>query len=429
MTSFKAPSRTFCILPWLHLATLTDGSATLCCVAKNESGLNLNNEGPERIWNSEYWKRSRRAMLNGDELDACQRCYDEEKHGYQSHRLVENLEWSQRLGAEALQKRVSSTQSDGRLKDGFVSIDLRLGNACNLQCVMCQPKESSKWLANARKLSAILKDRDLINEWKWKSEIEVEKYEWYRNPAFWEGLRGFLPYITEIIVGGGEPMLIQEQAEFIKYCAESGEAGHIHLRYHTNATILCEELLPHWTKFKVVELLLSIDGTSEINEYVRFPANWTKIESNMRIYDDLPDNVQLMVLSSVHALNMFYIPEFVRYLHVSDFKKAKFGAGFKRFFHPGIVQWPNYLSPTVLPPELKKEITEKVACLQSELDIHFDKLEAVVRLMNSRDDRHLLPMLRDYCRGLDKVRGTSFETTFREIKKGLFGDLGSELHA
>ena len=35
-------SKTFCILPWIHMATLTDGRTPLCCIADQDTNNNLN---------------------------------------------------------------------------------------------------------------------------------------------------------------------------------------------------------------------------------------------------------------------------------------------------------------------------------------------------------------------------------------------------
>ena len=42
-------SKTFCIKPWIHMATYTTGEALMCCVAKEAAG-NLNRETIEEIW-------------------------------------------------------------------------------------------------------------------------------------------------------------------------------------------------------------------------------------------------------------------------------------------------------------------------------------------------------------------------------------------
>ena len=91
-------SRTFCILPWVHATTLTDGSVSLCCVAGAPSEVNLNEQTFSDYWNSDYVKDARRQMLAGEQLKICERCYEEESHGYKSLRLTENEGWEQRCG-------------------------------------------------------------------------------------------------------------------------------------------------------------------------------------------------------------------------------------------------------------------------------------------------------------------------------------------
>src|ERR1043166_9797927 len=122
------PSRTFCVLPWLHAATLTDGRVQLCCVSGGHSGIDLNEQTIGDYWNSEYVKGARRRMLAGQELAACQRCYHEERHGYKSHRMVENENWQERYGKEGIQDLIRKTASDGTLDWDFKFLDLRPGN-------------------------------------------------------------------------------------------------------------------------------------------------------------------------------------------------------------------------------------------------------------------------------------------------------------
>jgi organic radical activating enzyme len=400
---------TLCVLPWLHLATWTDGDLSLCCVAEKRSGQNLNHHSLNEAWNSAYWRRTRTEMLQGRKPKACNRCYEEEKHGYRSHRRAENQAWSVLLGDE-LEQRIRSTQADGRFDEKPISVDLRLGNQCNLQCVMCSPSESTKWIATAQKLAWDFRSPRLAAEWQFKKAISIERYQWYRNEEFWKSLSEFLPDVREIIVGGGEPMLIREQSRFIRECAESGAASSIRLRYHTNATVLAEELVPYWEKFQAVEIVASIDGVDEINHYVRYPADWAAVEKALEFYRSLPPPIRVQVLCSVHALNFYYVPELLRYLH------GKFQGPLRDRFHPSIVRGPEYLDTRILPVALKKKITERIAEIQSELDESFPELDAVVAYMNSEDLSGRLPLLGAYCRALDRARGTNFKSTFSEIR-------------
>lgn len=413
MNEPNSPSATFCILPWIHLATWTSGEATLCCLSERDSGENLNRNSPKEIWNSAYWKKTRLDMLAGKKVKACTRCYDEEKLGYKSHRLSENGYWDSER-REELQKRVAATRADGSLDEGLVTIDLRLGNQCNLQCVMCQPSESTKWTRSAKELSSALRDPLLAYEWRGRSQLNQKDYQWHRRAVFWDDLRESLPYIRRLIIGGGEPMLIREHVRFIRECAESGHAGKILLRYHTNGTVRCDELLPYWEKFQRVELCVSIDGTEETNAYVRYGADWPALRENIHFYDRLPMNVTMHFHAAVHALNIYGIPDLVRWLRDQNLVKVNNPGGIADHFHANIVQYPDYLDVRLLPPAAKRAVRRRIETLQAELKARVAELDAIVRFMESADLSRRLPKLREYCRALDSVRGTRTQKTFPE---------------
>lgn len=407
-------SKTWCVLPWTHAASLTDGSTLLCCVAEGASPINLNKETIQDYWNSEYIQNVRKNMLEGKKVSACRRCYEEEANNYRSHRLIENKAWHDKLGFEFIDNLVEKTV-DGTVEAGIVSLDLRLGNTCNLQCIMCQPRESSKWVSLAEKVSANLQDSELKSEWNFKKKIKLESYEWYKNTNFWSNLKKILPSIREIIIAGGEPMLIKQHLSFLKECAESGEAGHIHVRYHTNLLELPAEMIPFWKKFERVEMFASIDGMENIANYIRHPSEWNKIVENLEVVDNMADNTWLRFLFSVQALNIYHLPDFIRWVRAKKFKKQKCFLNTQSFIHPGLVHWPEYLNPKILPPELKKEITEKFSTLKNEINEPFDKFDGIVSFMNSEDWFYKKNKLLDYCRALDTARGTSFKKTFPEI--------------
>lgn len=415
----KNPS--FCILPFIHAATLTDGSMPLCCVADGSSPTNLNQQTVSDYWNSPYAQQARQLMLRGLPVSACQRCYEEEKNGYNSHRLVENQAWKKRLGEEKLEGIIARAQQgeSGEL----LSIDLRLGNTCNLQCVMCQPRDSSKWYAASQKFLKELSDLRLYAEWKHKGRIQPEKFEWYRNEKFWENLKTVLPGIREIIVGGGEPMLIREHLNFIKHCAESGEAAHIHLRYHTNLTIFPEEMVPYWEKFQRVEFFASVDGLGDIANYVRYPSRWEAVEKNLEALDRLPSHIWLRMLISVHALNVHHVPNFLFWVKRKAFQKQKEFPSIQSFVHPGIVHWPEYMSLKVLPTEYKAWVRERWQAARAEFGAeNFDKFDGILQYMDSESWAEKTPMLRNYISALDRTRGTDFYSLFPELSEFLLSE-------
>ena len=87
-------SKTFCIMPWIHCATQTNGAVQLCCVASPIKELNLNNMTWDEVWNSEQYKDARLKMLSDEKVSYCTNCYKEEASGIKSHRQNENEVWA-----------------------------------------------------------------------------------------------------------------------------------------------------------------------------------------------------------------------------------------------------------------------------------------------------------------------------------------------
>ena len=408
-------SSTWCVLPWIHAASLTDGSTQLCCVAEEVSGINLNKKTIQDYWNSDYIKKVRNKMLAGKKVSACRRCYEEETNGYRSHRVIENKAWHEKLGFEFISELVNKTTGDGALDAEVLSLDLRLGNTCNLQCVMCQPRESSKWAGLSEKLVKSIKSLELRGEWEYKRNIKIESYVWYKNENFWANLKQILPFIREIIIAGGEPMIIKQHLSFLKDVAMSGEASHIHIRYHTNLIEFPIEMIPYWEKFERVEFFASIDGMDRIAHYIRHPTKWAEIEKNLDIIDNLAENIGFRFLFSVQALNIYHLPEFIRWVHSKKFKKQKDFTTTQSFIHPGLVHWPQYLNPKILPENFKQKVTESFQLLKDELNEPFDKYDGIVSFMNSDSFDSKRGMFKDYCRSLDEVRGTDRFNVFPEL--------------
>jgi hypothetical protein len=411
-------SETFCVLPWVHAATLTDGSVQLCCVSGGGSGVNLNDGTLSDYWHSEYVKDARRRMLAGRKVKACRRCYLEEALGRRSHRIVENEAWQAKVGADAIEELVGRTAADGDLDAPPQYIDLRLGNTCNMQCVMCQPRESSRWLPTARKLSQLFEGGELKDTWDFKSSIDAGRFEWYRNPEFWSNLETFLPHVKELVIAGGEPFLIKEQFAFVKACCETGEANHIWLRYHTNGTIFPEELVPYWEQFQRVHFMVSIDGTGEVADYVRHPSDWEQIDANVRRLDGLGENSLTSFHFTTHALNVYRLPDVLDWAGGSGLRNGERVANLQDLVHPGLVHHPAYMSIRVLPADYKQVVTDRIEeYMRTRLAGQaVDKLEAILAFMNSEDQSERMPSLVEYTSTLDGIRGSDVLRTLPELE-------------
>ena len=186
------PSETFCVLPWIHLGTCADGRVRQCCIAKNfinEEGNdhNLFHTPVEEIWNSNYMKKLRLDLLAGEKPKSCQTCWDKEENKSDSgFRVFQNETWSERVNIPEI---VQSMKEDGTMDSIPIHWDLRLGNKCNLKCVMCSPDVSSLWA----------KDKEMIGKFDNLPKLESEEtFDWIYGEEFWETLKNQLSNIKEL---------------------------------------------------------------------------------------------------------------------------------------------------------------------------------------------------------------------------------------
>ena len=220
-------SKTFCPLPWIHLATRPNGDVRVCCTA-NASGagkqdektaglvkkdgiaMNLRDHTIEEVWNSEHMRRTRLQMLNGEIPSSCTKCFSEEAKGISSKRLWETEEWKQRVDFDQL---IASTKEDGTTPVSIPYFDLRLGNLCQLKCVMCSPHDSSSWIKEWKLQMPQYKNKDLIADQGWDDQFD---YTWYKKGSFIDTMKHQAFNIQELYFAGGEPLLIPEHYKILE---------------------------------------------------------------------------------------------------------------------------------------------------------------------------------------------------------------------
>ena len=100
MSDEQFDGKSFCILPFIHLATHPIGTVTPCCITdmekdastakRGEDNLFLDKDKLEDISNSDNFKEVRRKMLNNEFPSECKTCYYYEKNKIFSKRMESN---------------------------------------------------------------------------------------------------------------------------------------------------------------------------------------------------------------------------------------------------------------------------------------------------------------------------------------------------
>ena len=103
----------------------------------------------------------------------------------------------------------------------------------------------------------------------------------------------------------------------------------------------------------------SIAAHGEHNDYIRYPSVWEHQEKVFWLLDETAPQVEVTTATTIMALNVAYIPEFVKWKVQQGFKKINswpHGAG---GINNHFAYWPPQLNVKVLPPNIKQEITDK----------------------------------------------------------------------
>lgn len=431
-------SKTFCPLPWIHIATRPNGDVRVCNTA-NASGagldddkgaglikqdgiaMNLREHTIEEVFNSYHMRKTRLEMLNGIIPDSCKKCFVEESNGIKSKRYWETEVWSKELD---LDKIVLETDDDGSVPVYIPYFDLRPGNMCNLKCVMCSPHDSSSWIKDWKLQYPKYLDVKLKIDQEWDPKFD---YTWYKKGSFLESMKNQAGNIKELYFAGGEPLMIPEHFSILRFMIEAGHAKNCRVRYNTNGTVINAELIEAWSHFKEVRVNFSIDAVGDKNEFIRYPSKWKDIENNLRVFDEeTTSNVVVNIACAIQALNVLYLDELVDWKSESKFKKINlepYGAGLIGLH---LVYFPSYLNIKVLPKEIKDIASLRIIKFIEKMkaDTHFNssvygkqRWEGIINFMNSEDWSHKLPSLKNYLQVTCETRGLNFVNFFPELRK------------
>lgn len=396
-------SKTYCPLPWIHLGTHPHGGVTPCCISDHTAGknrarnygtdrdefFNLNDHSIDTHMNSDYFKEIRLQMLNGEKPVACMRCYDEEDKGIRSKRVHEIEQYPNRGSAWAS----STTDANGGIPLDLRFVELRLGNVCNVRCRTCNPASSSQWRRDYKELVETL---DFVNDgYSWLDH--KHDFQWPEDESFYEDLYNCAPNMEVLYINGGEPTLIKAHWKYLRKLVESGRSKNIVLWYNINMTNLPEQAIPLWSEFKETRVCPSIDDLNIRNHYIRYPTYWADVRNNLNTL--METNLTVRITQTVSAYNFAYIDEFL------DWAPVPVDMNF--------VYDPDFLSPAVLPPEVRKEIIHKYRIGKYGNGAHFANITGLFE--NNDWDPFKWEQFCRYNDQLDKQRNHPANLTWRTV--------------
>ena len=337
-------SNTLCAFAYGGICMSTDGNNKPCC------SMHIQGENPPP-WSAdhmktEWWQDLIHNLENGIKDQRCHRCWDLEKVGNKSMRLSSN----QYLREEQITLHPWSY------------VDLKLGSKCNLMCVMCDGSASSliakemwdnqdeKWFSKNELdyLQPRSYSKRRINQW-YEQAGYTEKLQWWQDPKFYDKLKSNAEHIRTLKFTGGEPTLIPQVMEVIDYMLETGHSEHIKISVTTNGTYKGRGIYEKMTKFQEAFINLSVDGTGDTYNYIRYPHTWDRWTKNTKSLLDYKQKINISYQFTTSVFNLFNIREMEDWIHSEG---GYTGTSADRVnYHPNYVFHPKMMNIRYLPED------------------------------------------------------------------------------
>jgi len=395
-------SKTMCMLPWISIETSPIGTARPCCLAREEitdnNGIkfDLNKDNLETIYHSEYMQNLRRQFRAGEKPETCKLCWDEEAAGRTSKRI------HSRIRLKELYTQVD-WQNDN--PDQLWFLDLKLGNICNLKCRICGSWSSSKWAVEELDYMPKNFDKKQHIAYKW-----LKQGAWPRNPDinFWENLKQLLPNIKYLEFTGGEPFLIQEHFDLLKFAVEQGYSKNIDIHYNTNGTVDPNMDSWVWQHFGRVDIAFSIDNVGKRFEFERYGAKWDEVNDNISWISSYKQhdgvNLTTQLCFTVNIQNVYYLDELLAWADRKGFDNIYFN----------MMHNPDHMSIQKMTDAAKELVLNKLKNTFWTSKAYQREINSIIKFIENgtgSDGKEFLSKMKR----ADNYRGQNFKDTHPEI--------------
>lgn len=350
-------SNIWCPLPWTHIGVKNNGALRLC--SHSQSGNNKNtlldnltidDIGSVDISNCSTLKQVRADMLAGNWPEQCRRCKMDSEAGHRSRNVWETERHADSFTQEYAE---SITLPDGTVTESnFQSFDLRIGNQCNLRCVMCFPGEATKWYKDYKDI--IGEDTFSVDHRVYTLIPSEGDFNWIRAEEKVNKLISVSKHLNKIKFGGGEPLMIKHHKQLIQGLIDSGYAKNIELEYSSNVTVFPPDLFILWKEFKLIKICASIDSIGAANEAIRYPSTWHDVVTNLRMLDTTTDNIEVFTSTTISLLTLEHFANFMLWLDRQQFNKVNKNVFDLLATHP--VYSPGYLNIAILSKDQQDRI-------------------------------------------------------------------------
>ena len=405
-------SPTMCTAKWMSPSIkLERGITSMCHHTWNfDAGTDPVEEikkDPHALVNNKRLLQERQDMVNGKKPKACSYCWDVEKLGETSDRIVTSHAWIRQV--DVWLQEGWSNPNKINLHTVPKDIEVSFDNTCNLKCMYCNFLYSSKWSEEIRQFGHYPNELELTTNKKNISEWENFDSTPYIE-AFWKWFPEISSEVRRIRITGGEPLLSKHTFRLIDYVKKHNPKMIIGI--NSNFSVPEKNFKRFLNAIQGIEntvhLYASIESYGKKAEYARYGLNYNKFMSNIDTFLSNTKNSRVLPMMTLNALSICSMWD----LH-EDWSKRIDKFGVERIKFPdstNYLQSPKLLDARILPNDFinyyKKE--------NDEWNTLYDRFFIRSTSETFSEERKNFAM---YINEVDRRRGTSFAKTFPELNE------------
>jgi len=269
----------YCVLPFVSIRIeddLNKNSSKIkpCCIFLSNGKIFRNLQD---YLESDTLAELQKNLQNNNELPpGCSTCRKVEDEGQLSVRQLKNKFFQN--------NRPTSTN--------IKELDVFISNTCNINCIMCSPKFSSAVGAEQKKLGFV----DKI-------------YNFDQTSVVLETLDS-LSELTHITIAGGEFFYAKHHKALLEKIVEMKIPN---VKITTNGTVFDSETIGLLEKIPSLEIRFSLDGTDKRYEFIRYPAQWNVVRTNISRYLESLPNAKFETVIVVQPLSIGSVFDWLNY--------------------------------------------------------------------------------------------------------------------
>lgn len=420
--------KTFCSSPWFHMRINNSGTYEPCRWMSKMSNTrvdmarNIKNMSPQMYFQTGM-APLRAELLQGHAPAMCKDCHVMEQHGKPSGRQRQLLKvgvmpehFEKSLASSPMRESFDHSNSNqGHTDHAVTDWQIDLGNYCNGACVFCHPESSSTLATEFKKLGLI---------------DQLPPPAWCDDPVlldrFVDNLVGSAnPQYLHFL--GGETVITPGFKRILTALINADLAKQITIGFTTNLTVWSDSVVELLKQFRLVNLGMSIETLTAVNDYVRYPSQqmdtkkildrWVAVATQQDWLIQLrvtPNCLTLHDLTtvydyawhnniSVESCNFLSRPEFLRIGVLPDMIRKKIANQLKIWIDNHAVLDGAKIVNTRDPNMAQVQIVQ-------------DALSYLNYLESAPDESDRLPELISYLKLLESSRGNSILTYLPEYE-------------